>query len=116
MDQMSRAGDLKSELVEFSLTPRFERDLDLLIEKQFPDVNVDDEGQFSVVVDGFLHDHHLTDGSTVIEHFLADRDDLSDQDREMLRTWRDTVQGVFELTERAGDDGFVARNLVDELT
>jgi hypothetical protein len=116
MDQMSRAGELKAELLEFSGTPQFGHDFQLLIEQYFPDGKVNDERRFSEIVDGFLHDQRLADGGTVIDCFVAARDDLSDQDREMLLSWRDSVRGVFELTEAAGDDGFLARNLIDELT
>jgi hypothetical protein len=50
----------------------------------------------------------------VLDQFLAGRPDLTATDREMLRGWRDPVEGIFEI--RGKDrDSVVLLNLIDDL-
>ena len=37
------------------------------------------------------------------EVFAAEHPDLTDDDRQVLQSWREVVAGVFEIREQAGD-------------
>ncbi len=116
MDRMARAGDLKKELVDYALSERFDGVLTELVLDAFPGGVVDDESLFAAVVEDFLFNHRLESGSRVVERFVAERRDLDEADKELLLGWLDNVQGIFEITEPYGVDGFLAFNHVDELT
>jgi hypothetical protein len=47
--------------------------------------------------------YRLPNGKTVLGQFLASWPDLSAADREMLRGWRDPVDGICEIRGRDGD-------------
>jgi len=113
MDAMERAGDLKGELVEYAQSPRFDRAIDDMIFEAFPDGVIDDEMTFSAALDSFIFTRRLDGGQTVVELF-AER--LTGEDRALVLSWTDYVQGTFEIKEPYGDDGFVAVNHIDELT
>lgn len=51
MDLVERAGHLKPMLVEFALSPRFDRELSAVIARNFPGGIVTDESVFSMVLD-----------------------------------------------------------------
>jgi hypothetical protein len=110
-----RAGDLKGMLVEFGRSDRFKRELSELIEQEFPDKLVTDEGQYTSLVDRFLLQHRLAGGTTVVEEFVLDHPELLPADRELLLSWRDVVEGMFEITGKERD-AVVLFNLLDELT
>ena len=55
------------------------------------------------MVDHFILQQPLTDGRTVAEVFAAEHPDLTDDDRQVLQSWREVVAGVFEIREQAGD-------------
>ena len=50
----------------------------------------------------------------MLDQFLASWPDLSAADREILRGWRDPVDGIFEIRGRDGDS-LILLNLVDDL-
>ena len=58
------------------------------------------EGEAINVIDRFALQHRLPDGKTVLDRFLASQPDLTAADREMLRGWRDPVEGIFEIRRR----------------
>ncbi|MET8154876.1 hypothetical protein ABZT47_00805 [Sphaerisporangium sp. NPDC005289] len=74
---------------------------------------MDDEDEFTTVLESFMFTKRLKSGRTVVESF-AER--FSGEKRALLLSWTDYVVGVFESKEWHGDDGFVAVNHVDELT
>ncbi|GHE45498.1 hypothetical protein GCM10017673_54420 [Streptosporangium violaceochromogenes] len=115
MDPIERAGTLKSRLVRFALSRRFERELSAVFEREFPGGVVHDEGVVSLVIDHFALQHRLADGDTVVDRFVAARPKLSAEDRDMLLGWKDVVEGVFEVKQRNGDT-LTLFNLIDELT
>jgi hypothetical protein len=115
VDLVERAGHLKPMLVEFALSPRFDRELSAAIARNFPDGVVTDESAFSMVLDHFALQHRLPSGNTVVEAFAAAHPELTDAERDMLLGWRDVVEGIFEVTGK-DHDALVLFNLLDELT
>ena len=63
MDLVKRAGQLKPMLVDFAFSPLFDRELTAVIAQEFPDMIVDDEPTFSMVLDHFVLQHRLESGS-----------------------------------------------------
>jgi hypothetical protein len=114
-DLVERSGDLKRDLVDFALQRRFARDLDRMVERDLGDVVIDSEADFTRVVDRFALQHRLSDGRTVVEIFVAEHPELSEEERALLLGWRDVVDGIFEIERRDGD-ALIATNLIDELT
>jgi hypothetical protein len=115
VDLVERAGELKPMLVEFALSPRFDRELSAVVAENFPGGVVTDEALFSMVLDHFALQHRLRSGGTVVEAFAAAHHELTDTERDMLLGWRDVVEGVFEVTGKDGD-ALVLVNVLDELT
>ncbi|GAA3813177.1 hypothetical protein GCM10022226_37370 [Sphaerisporangium flaviroseum] len=113
MDLMELAGDLKGELVEFAMSPRFGQALEKAISAAFPGGVVDDEALLSATIESFIYNQRLEFGQTVLEIF-AER--FTGEARALLLSWSDYVQGVFESKEPYGDDGVIAVNRIDELT
>jgi len=115
VDLVERAGHLKPMLVDFALSPRFDRELSAVIARSFPDGIVTDESVFSMVLDHFALQHRLPSGNTVVEAFTAAHPELTDAERDMLLGWRDVVEGTFEITGK-DRDALVLFNFLDELT
>jgi hypothetical protein len=111
---IERSADLKRDLVRFAQSPRFERALtDALLEAAGPDGELG-EGVAIAIIDWFALQHRLPDGKTVVDRFVASRPDLTEADREMLLSWRDPVEGLFEI--RGLDrDAIILMNLLDDL-
>jgi hypothetical protein len=93
-----RAERIKRELAEFAtaglLKDEYERQHQLFFELSDPA----DEHESESVLDWFLFDWFDDDGRGVIDYFLSSRDDLAEQDSEMLMGWEDSVNSVFEIT------------------
>ncbi len=111
---IERSADLKRALVDFACGPRFERHLaPFMLEAADPEGDLS-EGEAIGIIDRFTLQYRLPNGKTVLEQFLASRPGLSAADREMLRGWRDPVEGIFEI--RGKDrDAIVLLNLLDDL-
>jgi hypothetical protein len=111
---IERSAEMKQALVDFALSPRFERHLEqFLLEAADPYQELS-EGEAIGVIDRFALQHRLPNGKTVLDQFLASRPDLTAADREMLRGWRDPVEGIFEI-RRKDRDALVLLNLLDDL-
>jgi hypothetical protein len=111
---IERSAELKRDLVRFAQGPRFERSLTAaLLEAAGPDQELD-EGDVIGVIDRFALQHRLPDGRTVVDRFVASRPDLTETDREMLLSWRDPVEGLFEIRSR-DREAIILLNLVDDL-
>jgi hypothetical protein len=110
-----RSGDRKRELAEFSHRPRFDRAFREAFACRFGEAPEVDEEQFINFLDFFVLQHRLSDGRTVVEHFVAEHPGLPEEERAMLLGWRKVVEGIFRVQRRDGD-ALVAVNLVDELT
>ena len=111
---IERSAELKRALVDFALSPRFERHLErFMLEAADPYQDLS-EGEAIGVIDRFALQHRLPNGKTVLDQFLASLPDLTAADREMLRGWRDPVEGIFEI-RRKDRDSLVLLNLLDDL-
>jgi hypothetical protein len=115
VDLIERAGELKQDLVDFALSPRYDRELSAVIAQAFPGGVVTDEGELSRIFDYFAVQHRLESGGTVVEAFVAAHPELPDDEREMLLGWRDVVDGIFEVTGKDGD-AITLFGFLDELT
>ena len=70
-----------------------------MVEGAGPDeVLIEDEAIDAI--DRFALLYRLPNGKTVVDRYLASWPDLSAADREMLRGWRDPVDGIFEIRGR----------------
>ncbi|MER6949450.1 hypothetical protein ABT294_36105 [Nonomuraea sp. NPDC000554] len=114
MSKLARAVELKAELVHYATSGRFARELGEVLDRFHGDLPPADEAAAFLPVDYFTHQHRLAGGGTVIDRFLAERSGLDRLDVELLRSWKDVVEGVFEV--RVVDrDAALLFNLVDEL-
>ena len=111
---IERSAELKGALVDFACGPRLERHLTRFMQKSVSPGEVLDEGDAAGLVDRFALQHRLPNGKTVIDQFLASRPDLSAADRDMMRGWRDPVEGVFEFRSK-DQTAVVLLNLLDDL-
>jgi hypothetical protein len=111
---IERSAELKRALVDFALSPRFERHLEQFMLEAADPFKELSEGEAIGVIDRFALQHCLPNDKTVLDQFLAGQPDLTAADREMLRGWRDPVEGIFEI--RGKDrDSVVLLNLLDDL-
>ncbi|MGE5288014.1 MAG: hypothetical protein ACM3ML_12585 [Micromonosporaceae bacterium] len=115
MNLVERAGHLKPMLVDFALSPRFDRELSAVIARNFPGGVVTDESVFSMVLDHFALQHRLPSGNTVVEAFIAAHPELTGAERDMLLGWRDVVEGIFDIAGK-DRDALVLFNFLDELS
>jgi hypothetical protein len=111
---IERSAELKRALVDFALSPRMERHLERFMVAGAGPREVLIEDEVIDAIDRFALLYRLPNGKTVLDQFLASWPDLSAADREMLRGWRDPVDGIFEIRGRDGDS-LILLNLVDDL-
>ena len=112
---IERAGDLKQALVRFAKSERFAQEL-----RKAKASNLDwqmnlDDGEAINQLDHFILEHPLEDGLTIVDHFVEAHPELSPQDCDLVLSWKDVVQGIFEI-ERHENGALVAVNLADDLT
>lgn len=114
-DLIARSGDLKQQLVAFSKRPRYRSAFRRATKQRFgsPVIRGDEEDVVNFI-DAFVLQYKLSDGRTVLDHFVDARSNLTNRERDMLLGWHDVVEGIFEVQRRDGD-GVVAVNLIDEL-
>jgi hypothetical protein len=116
VDQLlERTGVLKRMLVAFARSDRFELELSALIWQEFPDGQVAAESQINTIVDDFLLKHRLAGGSTVVEEFVLAHPELPDEERDLLLSWLNAVDGIFEVAGKERD-AVLLLNVIDELT
>jgi hypothetical protein len=110
---VERSGDLKEQLVTFA-EERFQRALDRAVEADPELALLGDDGDFANVLDHFVLQQRLPDGRTVVDHFVDAHPELSEPERAMVLSWKDVVEGIFEVRRR--DHSLEALNLVDGLS
>ena len=109
---IERSVGLKRALVDFACSPRWKRSLAAaMLEADLQEI---DEADAINTIDRFTLQYRLPDGQTVVDRFVASRPDLEATDREMLLSWRDPVEGIFEIRGRDGD-AIILLNLLDDL-
>jgi hypothetical protein len=116
-DMVARSGGLKRQLVDYAKQPRFSKAFRRTLAKagiDEADASMD-QVAYITCLDSFILVHRQPDGRTLVDHFLDDRPDLAEADRELVRSWRDTVDGIFEVQRRDGD-ALILHNVIDELT
>jgi len=114
-DLITRAAELKGELVTFAQSSRFAGRLTRLLRDAADRHGYLDEGTAVLTIDHFALQYRLPDGRAVVERFVAQRrPQLSDDEREMVLGWRDVVEGCFEVRRNAGDT-VELHNLLDDL-
>lgn len=111
---IERSAELKRALVDFALGPQCERHLARFMREAAGLGKVLTEGEAIDVIDRFALQHCLPNGKTVLDQFLASWPDLTAGDRELLRSWHDAVEGIFEI-RRKDRDSLVLLNLIDDL-
>jgi len=100
---VERSAELKRTLVDFALSPRFERHLEQFMLEAADPYQELSEGEAIGVIDRFVLQHRLPNGKTMLDQFLAGRPDLTAADREILRGWRATRwRGSSRSTIRTG--------------
>jgi hypothetical protein len=112
---VERSGDLKAALVEYGEGRRFARHLDKALDQYLASGLAADEAELANAVDRFILEYRLPDGKTVVEMFVEEHVDLTDEERTLLLGWRDVVEGIFQVDRREGQ-ALILTNLVDELT
>lgn len=111
---IERSAELKRALVDFACGPRFERHLArFMLEAAGPERELSEDKAIAII-DRFALQHRLPSGKTVLDQFLASRPGLTAADREMLRAWRDPVEGIFEILGM-DRDAIILLNLIDDL-
>lgn len=111
---VTRSGDLKQAVLDYSRHPRFDRVFRHEIRARFGRVVTGSEEELSNFFDWFIQEHRLHDGRTITEAFADSKPDLTATEQEFLRGWRRVREGVFEVTGRDGDV-LLADNLIDDL-
>jgi hypothetical protein len=111
---IERSAELKRALVGFALSRRMERHLERFMQEGAGPHEMLIEDEAFDAIDRFALLHRLPNGKTVLDQFLASWPDLNAADRDLLRGWRDPVDGIFEIRGRDGDS-LILLNLVDDL-
>src|SRR5262245_19412525 len=96
-DLIERSVDLKREVIEFALQPRYDRAVDRAIEERFGPVDEVEETAFLKFIDWFIMQYRLPGGHTVVEQYVTAHQKLRPKEREMLLGWQDVVEGIFEV-------------------
>ena len=106
------AAALEDKGPDEACSPRLERSLAAaVLEAGLEEI---DEGDAISTIDRFTLQYRLPDGQTVVDRFVASRPDLEAADREMLLSWRDPVEGIFEIRGQDGD-AIILLNLLDDM-
>jgi hypothetical protein len=111
---IEHSGELKRQLVQFAQGPRFEPELrGKLLEVAGDDMTMD-EATWIRIVDDFIFGYRFPAGTTVLDKFIQENQDLPAAEREMLQGWSTQVDGIFEF-RRKHEDSLSVLNLIDDL-
>jgi hypothetical protein len=107
---LERAGELKQELTDFVLDAEGElaTALETFSAAQLTRAQQQDMNQRSLVVDRFVTEGQVGD-RTPIDLFIEETPDLSESDRQLLKSWRRSFVGLFAIV-RILEDGFELMN------
>lgn len=99
---------------------RLKRRLVLFTVQRFSDeirassLDLEDTADLNLVIDDLIHARSFQRTASVIDVFLAEMNDLTQAERDLVHGWKDGAIGVFEVTGRTGRL-VRANNLVDGL-
>ena len=117
---ITRAGELKAELLSYAQTKRFDRYREAELRKAAEardDAKLEPGGdRWITAMDDFIMTFRFPDGTGVIDRYLAaNGKNLRKSDRVLLDGWRDPVDGIFELKSRdESANSLTLHNLIDE--
>lgn len=111
---LERAGQLKSDLVEFAESEPFADARRAFLREQLGSAMAGDAAARINALDRFVLGWRNADCKTIPESFVASRPDLPEADRAMVLGWRNAVESLFEVLRHEGD-GVVVVNLVNDL-
>ncbi|HWP45506.1 MAG TPA: hypothetical protein VNO14_19865 [Blastocatellia bacterium] len=95
---LGRAERLKRKLSEFVLRGPLKDTFQLQQKLYFELADPADEHEAENMLDWFLFDWFDEYGETVIGHYLALHPRINSADRNMLRSWEDSINSVFQIT------------------
>jgi len=112
-DLLERSKELKQELVDFVYDA--EGELATALESFSKDqlekwgkVQTQNQNHSAMAIDMFLSDGTVN-GKTPIDYFIAEQKGLSESDRQLLKSWNRTFNGLFEVIQ-VTDAGYVLMN------
>jgi hypothetical protein len=114
-DLIGRCVELKGELLEYALRPRFAKSYRKGMDRYFGERDWVDDVELANFLDWFALQQRPPGDRTIVEHFVTEHPQLTEEERGLLLGWRDVVESIFEVRQRAGDAILVV-SLVDELT
>lgn len=103
---LNKAGELKQALADFVFDAEGELAvaLETFSAKQMLEAGDRDMNQKNLVVDRFIVEGRIGD-RTPIDFFLEDRQDLSESEKDLVKSWERSIIGLFAI-ERILEDGF----------
>ncbi len=105
---------LKSKIDDFSNLERFKQDIKDCVSLFLSDIEIPDEFIQMRVHDWFIFNYTLSTGKTILQTFIEETaNQLSDDEREILEEWKETIYGVFQVTKINENEGV---NLKDIFT
>lgn len=114
--KLKRAGDLKGELINFArdrFPELYEQALEEFRWGEEKILILEHEHELINPTDRFALETRLPDGRTIIEVFVSERPGLTDQEREMVLSWQEVIEGMFQI-DRRRSDGFLLYNLLND--
>jgi hypothetical protein len=118
---IDRFGEIRKMLVDYFQYVLLKKDetlkkafLKASREKYGDPLVIDSEEGFHEFTDNFVYSYRFPDNLTVIDRFLAETSDLSEEEKVIVLRWKDPVVGLFQVKSTLAD-GFVAENLINEV-
>lgn len=112
---IERSLELKRALAEFARKPRFRRALGQAFKAHFGERVMVSTGEMANFHDHFFLQYRLSDGRTVVDHFVEAHPELPEDERAMLLAWQEVVEEIFEVQGR-DREALIVVGLIDELT
>lgn len=118
---IDRFGDIRKMFVDYFQKVLLKTDdiLDeaffMALRKEYGNpVVIKSEDEFQEFTDNFIYSYRFPDGLTIIDRFISDASDLSENEKAIVSRWKDPIEGFFEV-KRILSDGFIAENLINEV-
>ena len=111
---IERSADLKSQLIKYAQSAAMKKEFDPK-RRAFDRERTEDKSETIAFLDDFIMLHRCKDGRRFLEHFVAERPELPDDEKTMLLGWQNAIISVFEV-EQLEEDALIGVSLVDDLT